>query len=922
MPGIPRCNERSLCELFHLTDSELKTLKQTSRDLHEQNGIQERSRNPLNSSGMYQFRKDIWTQAIEAGRVIPKVSELFKERGRKGHQAKDALVWLLWQSQYRQTRMEKAATQRPRPSETESSEAEPSETMQPTLTPIEPGRLHAEDVNTRHDASRLPASNSYTSDGLQTTASALSRAFLIARNQENQTHSVICVDELPSAGLSGVMTEADWYAWIEYLRITCGYERNKHTIEMVWKESNLIIINRVSWRSACLLCVDDALAQHHPHMQPLSLQIVFDIQVRPVEKETTTTLPDNDGCVDEPGGVDVPGAVGGTGNPNKTVERNKVHDKGNGHVHTSDETNMPVQPREKKRAHTDNYIDNDKNSSYNKRPREHDYRPSDRDIIVLSDTDIETEDSNEHQVDDSESDEDAGQEYRIFEKSMNRCQQMSDERWQEFLTFFLLPHDSNNGRDPSKPIPIPHMKRHPFPYQLYGVFWMLQQERKLEQGGFVGDEMGLGKTMETITYFVLNVLLVWNHRDVQDNPSNHLPDGHESPICPSQEKYPFRCACVSAVYSARNIPPRPGPTMIIVPSKLRDTWIEQWMNAVGQDSNLNLFVGHNGVTISRLKSIGHANIHSLATHGFDKLRPSHGPGQNISRESLFRATSVAVLTTPGSQHHVDWFRKLYNSRGHVIKSMPWRAILRDEFHEEKRTDSTTIRVFLDLVRSLRTRPAVWLLSGTPFDRGPIDVKAWMGTLRTPSWSSKDSPLIPANEFNFDRMSSRVQSITSKQRKLNTRERKLLQNDANTFSDILSRLMIRRVTEDRWFDMPLVQLPPTTHLDIQCKVGEQFLCDLQSEERKVLNELKDSYQQQLAQWNQHPVGQMPKLHMKSFFNNSRKTRLYAIFPFLLHMGQEYGLSFTQQELLDYRKRRETPPYDKNIQKLVESSAKCQ
>ena len=68
---------------------------------------------------------------------------------------------------------------------------------------------------------------------------------------------------------------------------------------------------------------------------------------------------------------------------------------------------------------------------------------------------------------------------------------MNTPRWNEFKRFFKL--KDGEGEDPRKPIHILGLSRPAFAYQLYGAWWMFNNERTIVGGGYNADHMGMGK---------------------------------------------------------------------------------------------------------------------------------------------------------------------------------------------------------------------------------------------------------------------------------------------------------------------------------------------------------------------------------------------------------------------------------------------
>lgn len=71
------------------------------------------------------------------------------------------------------------------------------------------------------------------------------------------------------------------------------------------------------------------------------------------------------------------------------------------------------------------------------------------------------------------------------------CEQLDDDRIRRCCEWLQM---SPNERSPTATDKvIPGMKRNPFRYQLYVVFWMLERDHSKAHGGILGMDMGYGK---------------------------------------------------------------------------------------------------------------------------------------------------------------------------------------------------------------------------------------------------------------------------------------------------------------------------------------------------------------------------------------------------------------------------------------------
>ncbi|EFW13350.1 conserved hypothetical protein [Coccidioides posadasii str. Silveira] len=506
-----------------------------------------------------------------------------------------------------------------------------------------------------------------------------------------------------------------------------------------------------------------------------------------------------------------------------------------------------------------------------------------------------------------------------------RCEQMDSQTWRDFTSFFMLPQNENDGTDPTRKILIRGMLRDAPPHQLYCAFWMLLKDQGLEQGGFIADEMGIGKTMEVILYFVLGAWIIYNRLHIKQcrkDPAmanKHLPavmdteEGHKGPKqhhlrCPSQDMFPILCACVPDGVTARCLSqPLQGAMLVVVPKGLLLPWAREWADSIPGDSGnclkLNLFIGHGDLTPTKVGNLGHAFIQT-AQHA--TLR-QHDLGPQQCYRHMF-------LTTPGSLSSRVMI-PLHDIQKQDAQQLRWRAVIRDECHQEKGFDSKTIRQFREINSAAGKQG---------YAQPPGYMLSWMTILATAGWEN-DARLQFAQHDQWKTLSARVQLLISK-KQLSRTDQIEFRSAAHQFGQVLECLMIRRTTETSWFNKPIMELPPNRHHDVLCSLEPKVRDELQRREEREIQKLKDSYMRSLQEWKKHGQGSKPELSSQTFFKKSRINRIIAIFPALLDLmkTEQRELKLTDEEMMEngwHAGGDKEAPYIHAIDALANSSSKC-
>ncbi|PGH17052.1 hypothetical protein AJ79_01436 [Helicocarpus griseus UAMH5409] len=509
-----------------------------------------------------------------------------------------------------------------------------------------------------------------------------------------------------------------------------------------------------------------------------------------------------------------------------------------------------------------------------------------------------------------------------------RCEKLLDEDlFSAVQSFYLLPNrHGNDGKHPRRKHKIRGLKVSLFIHQMFAVFWQLKQNVDMSTGGIIGDEMGLGKTRQAILYHLISAWIGRIVQHVDKYPAKHLNPNDDQPLdplpkCPSQHFFPILCTCVRYGETASLIRKNLGPTLTIVATAQLNTWINEWAECVDFDQNgqnvvgLRLYVAHRSATQKRFVNLNNPTIHILANESaYFKLKEANPDPKYYP---------CMILTTPGSYNtHVA---NRIVSQPPLEYTLPWGTIFRDEFHQEKQKNGSFAICWQTKQQQENTDTTCrfWLLSGTPCDRGPLDIQYWVRLLEASNWCNRTGLRIGCSET-FQRFVSKVKSL----------ERAKLSQSASfslnefdrcavKFGSFMEELMIRRTANTDWYGKCLVKLPPSTHKDISCPLPPRYIADIANREKKQEDKAEATYRNALARYHQNPSLNKvkPRFTAQNFFEKSRLNRILAIFPGLLNiLADSPHLTFTMAEIKEHKTM--LPMIFNRIDEIVRESSKCE
>ena len=464
-----------------------------------------------------------------------------------------------------------------------------------------------------------------------------------------------------------------------------------------------------------------------------------------------------------------------------------------------------------------------------------------------------------------------------------------------------------------------------------------------------------------------------NHRLVQkareanpENPIGHLaastPDKPQDPNakCPSGHARAIQCCCEESSISAR-LAPKLGPNLVVVPANLIDQWKNDFRKLFGQGEQLTMGMK---LTIVWYKASS-PNCRQYDTWDAVKQRilvdqetwlPTPGQERYIvltgTNQKTYKETFVSqmwrfvlknpaeaaegeVLTDEGPIHEIE------------LNGICWGSITVDEFHLCKSVQNSLMidlekfnNWFIDYSHlpndrrppvNPNSRPHKWGLSGTPWEKSPADMLAFLKALFSPAWDKKDSPYFDLRPDAITDLAKRHSKIV----KQVTEDKSMTFDDpaVHQIIDILKNLfpkfMIRRTDDSEMFNRRVVDLPPlevtwvpfTTPSDLKDRIADY--------RKSVASREKAAHKKALAVWakvnrNKSPAQQAPKPLAPNDSNRTHSPnhvlRVLADFPYLINYvydngGVEIESCFT---LKDIKTRKDV--FLSHLREILDSSPK--
>ncbi len=612
-------SEQSIRTLFELSQIELDAIKDELRNVHESNNLQSLADSNLTQAQAREKRLKHLRQAIKDGKLTGKIAEQWKDKT-----AQESLHWLLRNLQYKQARRDRFSTAIPKSLQSPSLSS-PLHSEKPImkteigftinqqhLPPLQsekPITKTAIVSTTSPQLSLLPSSHrspetrtetrlsatetpSPTSNQLvisrdhgvkrsfwfvnnnsrprSPAATALYRVFLVTKNIITEKIWPVMVSDLPSCGIDGSLSYADWSKWIQLLTEHCQFDNKTHQIQT--SDAVFTITNHSIWQTVILMSLEDIAPSGDQQIMGC-LKIHFNIVACPLEMHSPAVpvrvkdLAIDSANLSEGEEPDTPSTDARPAKRQRstTVEENLT---GTRPVFHSENSSIPTIPTP--RQHEDNPtgnvpIFNSKNSSISPSPtpRQHEDNPTgnvpifnsknssispsptprqslsvpplidvsrefqndwvsihsslvDEDRNILPDT-VGDEDPDysiiardQIATEDDLKQDDLGPNAAIH-KATKKCEQFSEELWENFQKFFMLSIKDNDGMNSDMPIFFLGLDCYLFPHQLYAAFIMTMKRDSSSTEEFLENQMRVNKIMTALMFCILNVWLLENY---------------------------------------------------------------------------------------------------------------------------------------------------------------------------------------------------------------------------------------------------------------------------------------------------------------------------------------------------------------------------------------------------------------------------
>ena len=452
--------------------------------------------------------------------------------------------------------------------------------------------------------------------------------------------------------------------------------------------------------------------------------------------------------------------------------------------------------------------------------------------------------------------------------------------------------------------------------------------------------MSFQQTLEVLAHRIANTWLVIAKKDIaadradkSTTPKRHLPENHTAADqCPT-EPYPFACPCSQSSESYR-LEPINSAALIISPKGLLTTWLKEFchhvdhQHAVGK--RLKMWVAHGeGASLNRNLSKSY-NLNIKLSPSVDELQILRRDRQNNTARN--GAHFIIILTTSGSYHSQLGSRiqfqirpAEYNAEGQEIRNavtksdLLWGLIYRDEFHKEKKNSSGTPTLIRDInkLHSDCVFPALWFLSGTPFEKGPSDLEAYIALLENEDWSEKrkfkkyTQEKVVEMGKEFGRLVKHPRSVQDHQ------------GFISRFSALLALFMIRRTSQTDWFGQELVKLSLHESRDIRCALDSKYAANFKEFQAQVRAKVEREHIANMQRWKASgSKGNRPDLCVQNLVGASYKARICATFPYLTKLLAENTVDLTWSQILKekWHLNPKESPYSKHLDAIIGSSKK--
>ena len=372
--------------------------------------------------------------------------------------------------------------------------------------------------------------------------------------------------------------------------------------------------------------------------------------------------------------------------------------------------------------------------------------------------------------------------------------------------------------------------------------------------------------------------------------------------CPSNNPHGIQCSCVRRPISKRFEINGYG-TVLVLPPPLLAQWItefDKWLDR--KKVPLVARCAHNDTK-------NHTIVPRLTRGDWRYCDPRGVPA--TTRRML-------CFTTPRSYHLIDdafTFKETREEEGAKGKKRitewvryraAWGIIVFDEAHKYCGGGS----VAHNLIAPHRTA-LKFLLTGTPFESGPMQMWPWLAnsnigrwqdkpSIRTllngPSWqnvgSLKDADLGLCTYQNFKDLDRRFKALV---RIWGTGNRQDLKPVCRGLANILHVLVIQRTPASLFLGDQLIRLKPHVQCQVDCYLQKRYKTSINEGAEKVLKDLRTEMKEKAIGRKSAGIKSAPTMQLHSFLTKVRRQRLFSTFPELSKIREFNDLNLTGEEL---------------------------
>ena len=402
----------------------------------------------------------------------------------------------------------------------------------------------------------------------------------------------------------------------------------------------------------------------------------------------------------------------------------------------------------------------------------------------------------------------------------------------------------------------------------------------------------------------------------------HLPPstpGHPqdpNARCPS-DKFDICCPCQEWSISYR-LKCKLGPHLIVVLPSHVDTWVNNFFKMFGRENqpqDLTLGIEWHGASRASLKRLAVTDELRKRCLVNDKWKPSLGQ-ENIIILSTTNGTTFQRCLYKKEFEYTTVRKTENGEEEQVSKTRPalavcWASVSLDEAHTLQRPSNFVMKSIAGMdrwfylqhehikdpnaflpINDANSIPIKWFLTGTPWERSPLNMEAHLHCLRLESWFDISSKFHGLTAENFQKVitlhTTIVKAVEAGENiSVSSAEcRKLISN----IRRLLPLFMIRRTDETKMWGERLLDLPPLHVAWRHFNTPLEFQKDVALKRARVAQKEIEQYRQQLNEWRSkfrsRPINQRPPKPSAPTSDTRKKApnlklRTIATFPALVN-----------------------------------------